>query len=212
MTEVVRRARAGRVARPATARDRGAVIVEMALALPLVALLAIGVIEFGSAWGDATTLERALLSAGRVLSNEGNSRQADQEALLALGAGLEPGQRSDVRKVIVFDATSDAEVPQACKDASTSGAPPYGVSGRCNVYTGSQVTNALSGSFSGTGCTGGWDARWCPTDREREPVPDRVGIWVQVHYDPITGLLPPGGITLERTTVYQLEPPTAGGA
>ena len=45
----------------------------------------------------------------------------------------------------------------------------------------------------------------------REPNPDRVGIYVEVHYDPVTGLLPPGGITIDRYVVYQLEPPTAGG-
>ena len=191
--------------------DEGAVLVELALALPLLVLLLVGVVEYGTAWGDASTLERALLASGRVLSNEGNARQADQEALLSLAAGLEPGQRSDVRKVIIFDATTNATVPAACLNVNTSGAPPYGVSGACNVYTQSQVTNALTGAFTGTNCVGGWDARWCPTTREREPNPDRVGVYVQVHYDPVTGLLPPGGITIERTAVYQLEPASAGG-
>jgi len=191
--------------------DDGAVLVELALVFPLLVLLAIGVLEYGSAWGDATTVERALLTSGRVLSNEGNARQADQEALLALASGLEPGQRSDVQKVIIFDATTTSTVPNACRNASTTGPPPYGVSGVCNVYTGSQVANALTGAFTGTNCVGGWDARWCPTTRVREPVPDRVGVFVQVHYAPVTGLLPPSGITLDRTTVYQLEPGSAGG-
>jgi Flp pilus assembly protein TadG len=202
-------------ARPTTSRrvggDEGAVLVELALMLPLLVLLSVGVLEYGAAWNDATAAERALLSAGRVLSNEGNARQADQEALLALSAGLEPGTRSDVRKVIIYKANSNDTVPASCKSASTSGSPPYGVAGLCNVYTGSQVTNALTGTFTGANCTGGWDARWCPTGRVRDPNPDRVGIYAEIHYDPVTGLLPPGGITLDRYVVYQLEPPTAGG-
>ncbi len=160
---------------------------------------------------DATAAERALLTAGRVLSNEGNARQADQEALLALSAGLEPGTRSEVRKVIIYDATTNDIVPTACKNASTSGSPPFGVAGTCNVYTGTQVETALSGSFTGANCVGGWDARFCPTTRVREPNPGRVGIYIEVHYDPVTGLLPPGGITIDRYVVYQLEPPTVGG-
>jgi len=196
---------------PRLSGDGGAVLVELALVLPLLVLLSIGVIEYGTAWNDATALERSLLTAGRVLSNEGNARQADQEALLALSAGLEPGTRSEVRKVIIYNATSTNQVPANCKSASTSGSPPYGVAGSCNVYTESQVTGALTGSFTGANCTGGWDARWCPTTRVREPNPNRVGIYAEVHYDPVTGLLPPGGITLSRYVVYQLEPPTAGG-
>lgn len=191
--------------------DDGAVLVELALVLPILVLLGIGVLEYGTAFNDATAAERALLAAGRVLSNEGNARQADQEGLLALSAGLEPGTRSDVRKVIIYKANTSSQVPSSCTSASTSGSPPYGVSGVCNVYTGAQVTGALTGNFSGANCSGGWDVRWCPTSRVRDPNPDRIGIYAEIHYDPVTGLLPPGGITLKRYVVYQLEPPTAGG-
>jgi hypothetical protein len=74
------------------------------------------------------------------------------------------------------------------------------------VYTQDQVESALTQGFTGATCSGDWDARYCPTSRTREPNPDSVGIYVEVHYDPVTGLLPPGGVTLDRSTVYQLEP------
>ena len=89
--------------------------------------------------------------------------------------------------MIIYDATSNAIVPTVCKNVSTSGSPPYGVNGVCNVYTGAEVTNALTGSFTGSTCVGGWDAAWCPTTRVREPNPGRVGIYLEVHYDPVTG-------------------------
>jgi hypothetical protein len=190
--------------------DDGAVLVELALVIPVLVLLVVGIMEYGAGWGDATTVERGLLAAGRVLSNEGNKRQADQEGLLALEAAVEPGQNTEIRKVIIYDATTSPAVPEACKSASTAGAPPYGISGVCNVYTGTQVADALTGSFSGVNCTGSWDARWCPTSRVREPNPDRVGIYAEVHYDPVTGLLPPEGITIARSSIYQLEPESAG--
>ena len=78
--------------------DEGVVLVELVLVPPLLVLLSIGILEYGAGWNDATAAERALLTGGRVLSNEGNARQADQEALIALSAGLEPGTRSDVRR------------------------------------------------------------------------------------------------------------------
>ena len=201
------------IAPPRGRGDDGAVLVEFALVLPFLVVIFLGVVDYGSAFNDANRVDRAVLSAGRTVSSVADGRQADFATIQSLASSLETNSRVVIEKVIVYDSTSsDGEVPANCLSAPTSGFPPYGRSGRCNVYTGSQVANATQANFAGTtSCTGSsWDARWCPTSRQRDVNPDRVGVWVQVRYDPLTGLFPADGITVERSAVYQLEPTAAG--
>ena len=195
------------------AGDEGAVLVEFALVLPFLVVIFLGVVDYGSAFNDANRVDRAVLSAGRTVSSVADGRQADFATIQSLASSLDTSQRVTIEKVIIYDSTAaDGAVPANCLSASTSGSPPFGVNGRCNVYTGAQVANATQARFAGTNsCTGSsWDARWCPTSRQRDVNPDRVGVWVQVRYDPLTGLFPADGITVERSAVYQLEPTAAG--
>ncbi|MCD9622652.1 TadE/TadG family type IV pilus assembly protein [Rhabdothermincola salaria] len=188
-------------------------LVEFALVLPFLVLIFLGVVDYGSAFNDANRVDRAVLSAGRTVSSVADGRQADFATVQSLASSLETSSRVSIEKVIIYDSTAaDGAVPANCLSVSTTGSPPFGVNGRCNVYTGAQVASATQASFAGTSsCTAGsWDRRWCPTSRQRDVNPDRVGVWVQVSYAPLTGLLPAGGLTVERSAIYQLEPTAAG--
>jgi hypothetical protein len=199
---------------PSSRGDDGAVLVEFALAIPLIVLIFLGVVEYGSAFNDANLVERGVLTAGRTVSSVADDRQADFATIQSLAAGLETGRRVAIDKVIIYrSTTAEGTVPPGCLTAPTTGPGPYGVAGLCNVYPGARVAAATQADFAGTtGCTAGsWDARWCPTSRTRDVSPDRVGVWVQVSYAPLTGLLPVGGLDITKQAVYQLEPLSAGG-
>lgn len=196
--------------------DRGAIIVEFALVLPIIVLLLLGTIEFGMAWKDQNQLERAVQTAGRTLGSAGSDRFADYEALRSLDSQLSAMRASEIRKVIVYRSTgTDGTVPADCLAIAPTGSKA-GIEGVCNVYGPSQVAQANPIGFGSTGgdppsCTGSaWDEEWCPADRVRTtPTPDQVGMYVEISYDTYTGLFDLTELTLAASAVFQAEPSTA---
>ncbi len=204
------------MARKRRADDRGVAMIEAAIVLPLLVVLAFGVLEFGNAWRQANVVERASHNAGRTAGNVANGRYADYETLRSISSQIGGLNDTALEKVIVYRATdADGSVPAGCLTI----APAAGGAGDsnldCNVYSPAQVaTGSLTGfgSDSNGDCSGGsWDRFWCPTGRERDfnPLPDRVGVYVRLQYQPITGVFP-GALTIERRAVFQVEPCSAG--
>jgi hypothetical protein len=195
--------------------ERGVAIVEFALAAPLLVALALGVLEFGVAWGDANAMERAVQQAGRVGSNAGDTRYADYELLRAIDSSLAGADRLEIRRVIVYRSTSaDGGMPAPCRNLNPVGYGAFGSAGRCNAYSKEQVeADSPAGfPFSDTSpCPGGsWDANWCPLDRDNtRPTSDYLGVYVEATYTGLTGLVPAAS-SVERRAVFLLEPPSAG--
>ncbi|MDZ7674705.1 MAG: TadE/TadG family type IV pilus assembly protein [Acidimicrobiales bacterium] len=191
--------------------SRGIALIEAALVVPLLVLLAFGAIEAGFAYRDGNTLARATQAAARVDARVADGRLADYEALRTLDSALAAIDASSITKVIIFDATATGgDVPASCKTLTPSDAGPIGQPGSCNVYSATQVRTDDPSKFSG-GCGGmKWDANWCPTNRIRTgDDPDRVGMFVELSYDKAVKVLP-GSIALTQTAVFQLEPCVAG--
>ena len=67
-------------------RERGAVALEFAIVIPLLALLAFGAIEMGSAWDDSQTVLTSTRTAARSLAQFGDDPQADRDAMLSIEA------------------------------------------------------------------------------------------------------------------------------
>jgi hypothetical protein len=183
--------------------DRGASLIELALALPLISLLAFGTIEFGLAWRDSMTVSNSLRSGARVGSNAGDDRLADFNILKQVEAAIAEIDNTLIERVVIYKSTTlDGEAPQACVD----GTPQAGL---CNVYTPAQMGSLTESDFDSPTCTGDPDSAWCPVTREDRQVvgADYVGVWIQVHRDWITGLFPPSaGLTMTDNAVMRLEP------
>lgn len=201
--------------RGATARrrdgSRGVALVEAAIVLPILVLLAFGTIEAGFAYRDANTLARATQAAARVDARVADGRSADYEALRALDSALSSLDASSIRRVVVFDASSTGgSVPASCRSVPRpDDTSPVGVNNTCNVYSRTQVRTDDPTQFSG-GCGGGWDSSYCPLTRSRRgDSPDRVGIFIELSFDKVVDVLP-GSMTLTQTAVFQLEPCVAG--
>ncbi len=93
------------VTRPGTFRrgDRGAVAVEMAIVVPVLVLLAFGMLEFGLAFTNKPAMSHAVNQATRHATVLGTDDYADIEILNALDAGLSGNVRAIVH-VDIFKA------------------------------------------------------------------------------------------------------------
>ena len=189
--------------------DRGAVLIEFALVAPVLILLVLGIFEFGNAWRQVGTIERATQAGGRTVSAQANGRYADYEALRAIDATMSGLSGMEVTRVVIYNATGGSGiVPPACLNASQSGI--------CNRYTGSVLTSPSLASFPGgssasPSCAGGVDSAWCPVSRVRTGgSPNRIGVHVTAEYTPVTGLIAGPTIEVTRYTVFQIEPCAQG--
>jgi len=186
-------------------RDRGAVLIEFVLIAPVLLLFLLGVFEYGNAWRQVGSIERATQQGARVTSSMANNRYADYEGLRAVDTATRGLAGLTVERMIIYRVTdADGAVPDACLSGS--------VSGLCNHYTGAQVRSGSLAGFSGgtlanPQCSASsLDAAWCPVDRPRETdALVRIGVHLTMTYEPVTGLFP-ADVTIERTAVYQIEP------
>jgi hypothetical protein len=192
------------------ASERGAALVEFALFSPILVGLILGIFEYGNAWRQTGSIERAVQQGARTVSAQADNRFADYEALRAIDTATRGLPGIVVERVVIYRATlGDGAVPPNCLEASQAGL--------CNRYTGAQVRTINPSGFPATGvvnatCAGGsWDLAWCPTTRPRsEGNLIQLGVHLTVSYEPVTGLIPLPGLTIERSAVYQIEPCAQG--
>lgn len=191
------------------AGDRGAALAEFAIVVPLLGLLVAGIIEFGTAWRDSLTVTSSTRASARVVSNLGDERLADYEALLSLRAGLSTIEGITVEGILIYDASAaDGEPHANCFDGS--GDPQASSTGNCNFYTGTQLETLTAADFIGTSnCLGAPDAEWCPvTERETTLASglSEAGVWIRVHRTWFTDMFPGDGVRIEDKTVMNVEP------
>ena len=184
--------------------ERGAVMVEFAMCIPVLFLLLFGIIEFGFSYRDSLTVSASTRSAARVVSNAGDDPDADYLALLQIEAALaELPDQSTLQKIIVFEPTNaDGDIPAACETAAavTNG----GITGQCNVYSPAQMAVLDHTTYVNEG----WAARFDPTTREtRQSVGTTwLGVQVVVDRDMVTDIIGIDSIELDHTAVFRIEP------
>ncbi|MGE3620520.1 MAG: TadE/TadG family type IV pilus assembly protein [Acidimicrobiia bacterium] len=193
--------------------DRGATLIEFALVVPLLALLAFGTAEIAFAFTAANRVESAVAQAGRVAASSGAQRDADVNILLNLQSALGPEALANVDRVVIFKADSaSGAVPENCVKPRNS-TDETGILGICNTYNGNTVRTLTSAAvgFSGP-CSGlAKDRYWCPSNRNdslSDP-PDWIGVWVRTKHVNQTGTYF-GDFTLTETAVYRIQPDFTG--
>lgn len=193
--------------------DGGAVLVEAALVTPVLVLLVMGVLEFGYAWRNENVVAGSVRGSARVATQSLSNAQADRYAIESYLGSIAQGRNLTTNKIIIYkvdeSTNPNGTVPSACLSASTSGSPPYGVSGVCNVYIPSQWTSAnlVSSNF---GCgSGKYDNNFCPTTSRTAALPatpTTVGVYADVTYSMLTKILPGRTINLSDRSVARVEP------
>ncbi len=192
--------------------DRGAVMIEFLLAVPIVILFLFAVVEFSLFWRNTLAVSTASQLGARAAANAGPYRLADHNALSSTLAALtELPDDSTIERIVVFSPIdNDGSMDPAC----IAGPSKPGV---CNVYEGALLTNPLPSDFTTAAdpatqltCeTGSPDEAWCPSSRSNSFGTgfDEIGVYVQVRHKFVTGLVMPNREQLLRDeTVMQLEP------
>jgi Flp pilus assembly protein TadG len=192
--------------------DQGSVLAELSLVAPFLILLALGIFEFGFVFRNTNVIANGLRTSARVGSQSKNGSSADLSTLQTFMATTGKLQNATVVKVIIYQSTSANGAPPAgCLTASTSGLPPHGVSGVCNVYLGTDLTtaNLTTSHFNcPTLGTASWDSKWCPSGRQATVTTslDYLGVYAEVKYAGTTGLLPGRSVILKDKAVSRIEP------
>jgi Flp pilus assembly protein TadG len=189
--------------------ERGVALLETAIVVPFLMLLAMGIWEFSNGWQSNLAAQTAVRAGARTGSGLGNDRAADYAVLQAVKAGLTDFATADIDRVVIYKASaSDGAPTSTCK----TGASQTGV---CNVYSGTQLNTLTLAAFTGdasSGCTGSApDKAWCPTTRSvSQGSPDYVGVYVRFLSRYQSGFFPGTGITVEKQMVMRIEPKTVG--
>ncbi len=176
-------------------RERGAALVEMALVLPFLFMLAFGLLETGMGWRNAITVTSAARQGARVSSHLGVNPQADREGLLAVQAVM-GSDMDQVELVIFYEATASGDMPPGCLTNS--------ISGKCNRYTPAMIGDL--GNDAAWGCAS-HDGDWCPVGRDDDVrTADHLGVYIQFQHEYFTGVFPGTAPLIKRQTIMRIEP------
>jgi TadE-like protein len=182
--------------------DGGVALLEFAIVVPLLLLLAFGTAEMGLAWNAASQVEAATSTAARVAATMGAEANADVNTLDALRAALPEEALENLEQVVIFEPISDdGDMPGGCTLGTGTG--------HCNLYTGELVRTFDPGNPEPLGT---FDDRWPATTRDDtldgDP-PDYIGVWVRTRHDDTTGTFWQG-MTITRASIYRIQPDIDG--
>jgi Flp pilus assembly protein TadG len=190
--------------------ERGGILVELTMVVPLLVFLVLGMIEMGSAWQDQQTITQASRQGARVASHLGDGERADQEGVRAVLSVFDAEQRARINYIVIYEVTTaDGVMPAACKTAS--------VAGVCNRYAGTALSDTALNTNSNWPCSTGTagqkaaalDRFYSPCTRSTSVTgsgPEHLGVYISVNRPWFTGFLPGTGINIKASTVMQLEP------
>lgn len=178
--------------------ERGATLVEVAIVLPVIMMLLFGIIEYSSAYNDASVVTDATRQGGRVAST--------------LGGQLSSSGATPVNQMIT-DAVATAlkvlpkDTPQALwiYEANSGGYPLPS----SQTSMGTCTTNCWKYTWNQT--TETWNvpptaAAWSTSLQEVCTSPlDQVGVYVQITHKFVTGLFG-SNLNLDDHAVFRFEP------
>lgn len=189
--------------------ERGAVLVEVVIILPVLLIIALGVFDVGLGWRASLTISSAARSGARVASNLGIDAGADRQALASVAAALGSIPSEQIDLVVIYKADGNAgEVPAGCL---TSVARTAGGSAahNCNVYTATDLAAAATSSAYTTNCSTSRHRFWCPPNRANEQGstagPDFLGVYVRVNHATQTKMFG-STMVIDDQAVMRIEP------
>lgn len=166
------------------AKDRGAAMVEFAIAIPIfIALLAL-IFDAGLGYSEARSSSSVTRTAARIGALAGDDRNADFLVLDSLRAQF--GDGAGVEQIVIY--RSDVSNPTGLVPANCVGA------GLCNVYTGATLATLNETDFASNFVggvefcqAGAPDSNWCPLGR-RTTIPTFLGVFVKSTADATVGI------------------------
>ena len=183
--------------------QRGAAMVEFAIALPILVVLLAIVFDAGLGFNSARTSSSAARSAARVGALAGDDRLADFRVLDALRSQFTSDQEVD--RIIIYrsDSTNGDGLPPA------PGSCTNPVS-KCNEYLGAVLDTLNQADFIGlenagtpteTCASTSLDSNWCPLGRQ-DDADAFLGVYVESTSKPTIGAVSPDSFTLKDRAVF----------
>ena len=195
------------MSRRSAERERGAVITEIALIAPLLALLISGIVDLGLAFRDSNVVANSSRAGARTAASQGARGPADYYTLQALKSGLVALRGANIERVVIYNATANSDPDPNCLTMSA----PGGQTGTraCNVYNSASL-DLGSSSFSSTGSTcasPAVDRYYCPLTRSvaQGSGTDYLGVYVKLSRPTLTKIVG-ASMTLHDRFVVRLEP------
>ncbi len=185
--------------RPRRGRERGAVVVEAAIILPLVILVVFGLVEFGLVFKDELTVSNATGATARA--GAAIPKQADyrDQMIDELDDRLTGVSVSANDKLVIYkaDPASDSGLPVGAADQSQIWSACSGASADCTRY-----------EYDGSAWVQNGPAEWTAAEQSacRDGTLDQMGVYLDVTHDYITGFLGTGSRRVTDRSVYSLEP------
>jgi hypothetical protein len=170
-------------------REHGATLVEMAIVLPLLLLLVLGLMEIGLAFKSYLSVSSAARDGSRMAAVMGRDALADCETLKAVATVLEASGELDALEYIdIFDAGTDGNQNLATTNRySLTGADP-----------------SDCGSWALVGVEG-WP--WSVRETKVTNTLDLAGVRIVSDHNWVTGFPPfQGSVSIDETTITRLEP------
>jgi hypothetical protein len=189
-----------RPARPATetpdgtaARQGGQAMVEFAMMLPLLLVLAVGILEFGMLFKDHVGIHYAAREGARAGAAASRNPNADCTILQAVSTTMQTMPYDDLQRVRIFRAADDGTCASPCSE---------------NVY--SRPGPPSLPCFLAWGLDrGNWPPDGDP-GRRNDPLPtDAIGVTVQFRHTFFLNFVPGTEVTtivIEDTAYNQIEP------
>jgi Flp pilus assembly protein TadG len=184
-------------------------MLEFALVLPLLALLAFGTAEMGLAWTAHNRIEGATSAAARVGSSTGQDVNADVSILVALRAALPAEALANLDRVVIFKpVNADGGMPATATCVRPVGSTSQvGSAGNCNTYTGATVRAVTTATDLGP-ADDSWNGLTRKDGLADAGGPDYLGVYVRTRQDSKTSFF--GDFTITRTSIYRLQPDIDG--
>lgn len=188
--------------REAAISQGGATLLETAIMIPLLLMLAIGLAEVGFLVIDHMAVANAAREGARVGAAAGpyedasGPDDADTLILRSVEQALCHIENGRATRVLIYLADADGGFADPGK-VNTYDAPASGVL---------NCTAAGSTSFQCGGCP------WAPAGRDNKPPTlDDIGVLVEFEHNPILGFFPfSGTLDLSDRAVMRIEPDTRG--
>jgi len=189
--------------------ERGAVLVEVVLIVPVLLVIALGVFDIGLSWKASLTVTNAARAGARVASNLGIDDTADKAALSSIAASLGTIPVGEIDVVVIYRATTaTGDVPSGCLD-STVRAAGGSATYQCNVYSGTDVFAAQTATTYTGNCSNSRDRYWCPSTRANSQAlsngPDYLGVYVRINHATKTKMFGSTMVIKDRS-VMRVEP------
>jgi hypothetical protein len=181
--------------------ERGASLVEIAIVLPLLLTLAVGLAEVGFLAIDYITVTNAARSGARTGATATDDPAADTSILDVVEEDLCNLRYGDVVRVQIYKA-----------DPADGSMPDPVSSGLVNSYIpgGPLQCDAAGHAFV---CDPTLSCSWDPSSRDNVPPGlDAIGVRVEFSHDYVIGFVPLPTADFTEGAVMQLEPDTSVGS